>query len=489
MSDINKYGQNYEIDLSSGKVKADGPEDHARAMDVVRMLLEGNNLEAMMRRNIPQPAPEPTAVPAAASVPQPPPPLELMGLAAQLVGQGFRAMSMPTDVGVTLRKALDEHLEEEKSRVKSPRTYLEKRSLYDEFSAFFGDVYLNQIVTLDITDRWRKAESKRPSQNVRKAIKAAQMAAKERGEQVAPTTLSLGRLEKRRGFLHLFFEWAKGGTRYMHKENPMGQKVANKKDIRAKTVHHKEFTSEDLGLLFGEQYPQEMEKPDWYWLPLMSLYSGARQGEIASLMLNAFEVIDGIKVVYIPDAKTESGRRTVPVHSVLLSLGLWDYVTFLKARGESRFIWFRPQKTPGKSVGEQWGKWVDRRGITDDAKVFHSFRSTAITDMYDSDAPNPAAIRDGVGHSGGTKGAHGGYIRGAALIRVQAAIESLHYPAVQIDTIRRKAPTFEEFYAEEKARQTSPKFALQQARRKQFATVQAERAIRIAQRNARGTKG
>ena len=480
MSDISKYGQNYEIDLSTGKVKADGPEDQARAMDVVRVLLEGNNFDAMMRRNIPQPVPEPTALIPAASGAQPSPPPELMGLTAQLVGQGFRAMIMPTDVGKTLRTALDEHLEEEKSRVKSPRTYLEKRALYDEFAAFFGDVYLNQIVTQDITDRWRKAESKRPSQNVRKVVKAAQMAAKARGEQVAPITLSLGRLEKRRGYLHLFFEWAKTGTGYMHTANPMGQKVANKKDIRAKTVHHKEFTSEDLGGLFGGKYPQEMDKPDWYWLPLMSLYSGARQGEMASLMLNAFEVIDGIKVVYIPDAKTESGRRTVPIHSVLLSLGLWDYVTFLKAQGESRFVWFRPQKTPGKSVGERWGKWTDRCGITDDAKVFHSFRSTAITDMYDSDAPNPAAIRDGVGHSGGTKGAHGGYIRGAALVRVQAAIESLHYPTVQVGLIRRQDPTFAEFYAKEKAKQTSPKFALQQKRRKQRATVQSERAVRIA---------
>ena len=140
MSDINKHGQNYEVDLSTGKVKADGPEDHARAMEVVRMLLEGNNLEVMMRRNIPQSAPEATAVLSAAGGPQPPPPQppELMGLAAQLVGHGFRAMNMPTDVGKTLRTALDEHLEEEKSRVKSHRTYLEKKALYDEFSDFLG---------------------------------------------------------------------------------------------------------------------------------------------------------------------------------------------------------------------------------------------------------------------------------------------------------------------------------------------------------------
>jgi hypothetical protein len=195
MSDINKYSQNYEVDLSTGKVKADGPEDHARAMDIVRMLLEGNNLDAMMRRNSPPPVPEPSAVLATATDPQPLPPPELMGLAAQLVGQGFKAISMPTNVGSSLREALDDHLEEEKFRVKSPRTYLEKMALYDEFSAFFGDVYLNQIVTQDITDRWRKAESKRPSQNVRRSVKAAQLAAKARGEQVTPVTLSLGRLE------------------------------------------------------------------------------------------------------------------------------------------------------------------------------------------------------------------------------------------------------------------------------------------------------
>ena len=467
MSDWRKFNSNYELDAAKGIVSAQGAEDHARmleamaelkaleaqktqtALELVKSMGPEYAFQLMMQRNAPPPLVQQTTTSDPAT--------ELQVVA------GLSASIKPTNAGIKLREAIDVHLEEEKEHIK-PDTVREKLSIFNEFVAFFGEeIFLNQITKADITERWRKAEFARPN--------------KKRPDE----KLGANRREKRRGYLSKLFQWAIDGGQYMH-PNPMDQKMAKKKEVKATTTPYKDFTSEDLQSLFGSRFVDEMDKPDWYWIPLMSLYSGARLGEVCSLSVDDFEEIDGIKCYYIPDAKTPGGRRTVPIHSALLELGLWTYRDFLNDRAEQKLLWFRPKGKLTKSVGEQWGKWVGRCGIKDKSKVFHSFRSTAITDMYDSDSPNPAAIRDTVGHTGGTSGVHGKYIHGAALRRALDAIESLQFPTVDINVVRREDPTFSAFYEVEKARLTSDEYAKQMALRKTRAESRAKRAAYLVKR-------
>lgn len=71
----------------------------------------------------------------------------------------------------------------------------------------------------------------------------------------------------------------------------------------------------------------------------MSLFSGARLSELANLPLDRFREIEGIKVYRIDaveadeSVKTTASKRTVPIHSTLLELGLWDYVESIRTRG------------------------------------------------------------------------------------------------------------------------------------------------------------
>ena len=471
MSDWRKFNSNYELDAAKGVVSAKDAEDHARmlealaelkaleaqktqsAMELVRTMGADRAFELMMQRNAPPPVVQQIQTTNSALDP----------LMAQLIANGLAGASKPTNTGIKLRQAIDDHLAEEQDLIE-PSTVREKLAIFNEFAAFFGeDIYLNQITKADITERWRKAEFARPNQ-------------KRKGEK-----LGANRREKRRGYLSKLFQWAIDGGQYMH-ANPIDQKMAKKGQIKATTTPYKDYTSEDLQRLFGAQFVVGMDKPDWYWIPLMSLYSGARLGEVCSLRVDDFEEIDGIKCYFIPDAKTPDGRRTVPLHSVLLELGLWKYRDFLKTRGERKLLWFRPKDKLTKSVGEQWGKWVSRCGITDKSKVFHSFRSTAITDMYDTEAPNPAAIRGAVGHAGGTAGEHGNYIHGAALRRAKAAIESLSFPTVDINVLRRDDPTFSAFYEVEKARLNSDQYAKQMALRKTRVESRAKRAAYLVKR-------
>ena len=457
MSDLRRLTGRYELDLEDGTAKAEGPEDHARMMDAMKamrevMELQAKVLAARAQARIAEATPASPAAPQGAA--------DLMAAVSQVLAASLPSVKKPYNVGLKLREAFDKHLAEEALRVKSDRTVQEKRALFKDFVEVFGDIHLNMITLTDITDRWRDVEYHRENQ-------------KRKG-----TKVSLGRLEKRRGFLYKFFNAAKESGLYMH-ENPVQRKMASKKEIRQHTTPYKEYTNEDLALLFGPGYLLNMNKPDWYWLPLMSLFSGARQGELANLALDSFQVTDGIKVFLVNDGKTLESRRTVPIHPVLLDLGLWSYVEHLKSLGQDYLVPHRPPKIRSKSIGDQWAKWVDRCGITDKSKVFHSFRSTAITDMYNGAAPNSAAIRDSVGHAGGLNGAHGGYVRGIALQLLLEAIKSLSYSTVDPSALKLPDPTFAPFLEKELARKVSPRYLEQQEGRKRHAAAKAAREARV----------
>lgn len=425
----------YEIDSLSGIVKADGPEEHARAMQA---------LEIMQRAHLERLQLLSTLPPSSASLAN-----ELaLQIQQSLIGQVSSA-SKPVIKTKLLKDALNDHLDEEKRILKSKRTVLEKAALFKEFVDFFGDQTLLNTITIDeVTHQWRKAEFNRKNQKAEDQV------------------LGLARLEKRRTFLSKFFDWAKTSGHYSH-TNPMAQKMASKGQIKKTTTSWKEFSSEDLAKIFSNKYPTGMNKPDWYWLPLMALYSGARLGELSNLLVSSFEIVDGIETFSIATGKTNDSRRTVPIHTELLKLGLWEYVTHLKSLGQTHIVPHRPDDIRSKSIGRSWGVWIKACGIDDHHKVFHSFRSTAITDLYNRDSVNPAAIRQSVGHSGGLKGSHASYVRGVTLERIKAAIEGISYPSIDMSTLKLKDPTFSAFFADwMRVNASQEKFRQRQSREK-----------------------
>jgi integrase len=116
-----------------------------------------------------------------------------------------------------------------------------------------------------------------------------------------------------------------------------------------------------------------------------------------------------------PDAKagkrlkTKQSARAIPVHSQLIELG---FITFVasgaKARGER--AWLFPQVAPGTTGARAYSKWFGRyigaQGVTDTAKVFHSFRHN-FTDALRIAGVADDVARALVGHTQG--GVHGRY--------------------------------------------------------------------------------
>lgn len=74
------------------------------------------------------------------------------------------------------------------------------------------------------------------------------------------------------------------------------------------------------------------KEPENFWIPLLALYTGARQNELCQLRVQDVEEVDGIPCLQIrhrPDLnqKTKNKKdRTIPLHHVLLDLGFMNYV-------------------------------------------------------------------------------------------------------------------------------------------------------------------
>jgi integrase len=170
------------------------------------------------------------------------------------------------------------------------------------------------------------------------------------------------------------------------------------------------FTPEDLGKLFrNEEFRAlERERPERYWVPLIALYSGARLEEICQLELRDIAKVGDVWCFDINDrgdkaVKTDAGKRLVPLHPQLISLGFLEYREEMKREGEKR-LFPKLKKTPSTNYSHHLSTWFTRYrkeclvGIEKgEKKAFHSFRHTFLLACKESGMPHEMAAQI-VGH-------------------------------------------------------------------------------------------
>ena len=184
------------------------------------------------------------------------------------------------------------------------------------------------------------------------------------------------------------------------------------KNPKRANEERKAFSDKDLGKLFNSQEYRDGKHahPYGYWLPLLALYTGARLNELCQLHLADFQAIDGVNVIRISTEdgdkrlKTKAARRLVPIHPELQRLGLLDYVQTLTDKGETRLFPELEKRRDGygQTASKWFGRYRERCGITEDGKVFHSFRHTFIDCLKQAGVPKDhiAAL---VGHEDGSE--------------------------------------------------------------------------------------
>lgn len=263
-----------------------------------------------------------------------------------------------------------------------PKTLYDKERIYSEFQSFYGDLDVNQYTANEAVSYKNRILAEGKSASI---------------------------INSRLSFLRSLFEYAIGNNLYFS-DNPFDKvKISNKTKLKQQVRSYKELTTEDLQAIFNESsYREFMDKPDYYWLPFLALYTGARQNELASMTFSHIYQYEGVWVFDITAdiAKNKNSVRKIPFHKAILESKFLDYLDEAKATNKVGYdMVFFPDKLPteggkngfGKNISRRFGEYLDLLKITDDRKTFHSLRSNFVNEMTNLNI-HPAIIMGLVGH-------------------------------------------------------------------------------------------
>ena len=146
-----------------------------------------------------------------------------------------------------------------------------------------------------------------------------------------------------------------------------------------------------------------------YWLCLLTLYSGARQNELAQLRFKDVKTDSGILYLNIVDdedgnsVKTKAGIRRVPVHPHLINLGFSEFV---KSRqhverlfGGDGLTYSEDDQSWANNASSWFYRLRQDLGCFEKGEDFHSFRHLVIETFISMPGVNERHLKALVGHS------------------------------------------------------------------------------------------
>lgn len=226
--------------------------------------------------------------------------------------------------------------------------------------------------------------------------------------------------------------------------------------------HRGPFDARDLQIIFNAPLFTEHKLPAGakgaagIWLPLLALFAGARQAELAGLRVSDIREDDTTHAPlmwFTRDTKvgrrlkTKSSERVVPVHHQLVEIGFLKFVA--ERRKEGQQAWLFPTVAPDqKGALSAWAKWWGRHlrthvGVKDTDKVFHSFRH-GFQDALRQATPDEE-LRDALAGRSSGKSVSRRYGAKAMLERwgvtaLTAAIDKINYPGLDLSRVLTSGP-------------------------------------------------
>lgn len=160
-----------------------------------------------------------------------------------------------------------------------------------------------------------------------------------------------------------------------------------------------------------------------FWLPILGLYSGARENELAQLRVIDIDLTYEIPYINITtsdetDTKNLSSIRKVPIHPMLINLGFARYKIWLEDSNEKYLF---PELVGRYDKGSAVSKWFLRfikancnlkNNIPNTQLVFHSFRNN-FCDEYKQKGIEVHIAGETMGHKtqGMTYGIYGSVLK------------------------------------------------------------------------------
>ena len=181
----------------------------------------------------------------------------------------------------------------------------------------------------------------------------------------------------------------------------------------------------------GKQIPRDTGK---FWVPLISMFTGARSGEVIQLYTEDVREEEGVLYFDINEngddkrVKNSNSKRVIPVHPALIQMGLLEHVEQRRKQGEKRLF---PELKKGADgyYSSPFSKYFNDRflpsvGVKRRKNAFHSFRHSFEDACRDSDVSKE--IMDALqGH--GEQGMSKRYGRGYFLRKLDEAMKKVRY--------------------------------------------------------------
>lgn len=331
----------YELSLPGGvKLRADGAEDHARAMEALKVVLGTGQV-----LNLP---PKPAAAPSPASV-------------------APTGVSLPR---ISLGEVARKYLLTLDSTQLPDKTRTQKRAAVNGFAQWKG--------------------VKTPVADVTRTDVAEWVQSLRAGGLATPT------LTNKTSYLKACLAWAQASGYFPQGDNPATGhvKFSTTEKRHRRKLGFRAFTPEQVQRIYAPEALAELNEQT-RWGAWLGLYTGARVSEVGQLRLEDFFTDDdGVWCLRITDdglgqsLKNETSAREIPLHPDLVTLGLRERVERLKAEGESQLF---PRAKAGSVNGmgnwlsKSYGRHLATLGIKaagGKGKVgFHSLRKTFIQAM------------------------------------------------------------------------------------------------------------
>ncbi len=187
---------------------------------------------------------------------------------------------------------------------------------------------------------------------------------------------------------------------------------------------------------------------DWrYWILLLAMFTGGRQGEIAQLEVADIAEEDGIPFLHITNMgevagksiKAANSRRRVPIHSMLIDLGFLEFVAVQRATGKKALFPDIGRDSRGyhSAVSKFYQKYFDAIGLRSMEPVsttFHSLRHNFIDELRLS-FPQDDTFKSLIGHAGRSVTSGYGIREVLGLRKRRELVESVTFQGVDLSAL------------------------------------------------------
>lgn len=299
----------------------------------------------------------------------------------------------------------DYSVEKINARKWSEKTHLETHACLNMFLHFAGNDIAVEDISAKLVREYKAALQRLPTQADKNTIyrgKSAQEVFQLKSIKRTCKTLGIGTINKYLSRLSTLLAYAVNNG-YITFNPASGMQLEERKND---DEFRSAFSKDELYKLFhSNQYVDDTFICSFqFWTPLIALFTGARQNEVAQLHLEDIRQEDGVWVFDINQKpgkklKTKAAARLIPIHPFLLDLGLARYASELRVRGESRLFPELPPKRDGH--GQMVSRWFNgninqpgyRRkcgvhpGPGEPKKDYHSFRHTFIDHLVKKRVP------------------------------------------------------------------------------------------------------